>query len=98
MGFGEQPLTSVALLMSAPLISVEFDNDEGVAEIEISVRQFRCMGATPPHGHPLITLDMGQRDTISCPYCATRFTFKLLPGATNAAFNAAVSEGWHTSA
>ncbi len=46
----------------------KFKNDRGVPEIRIGVREFKCIGVSPP-------LDMREVDTILCPYCATRFRF-----------------------
>jgi hypothetical protein len=30
---------------------------------------------SPPHDHPHVYINMGEQDTILCPYCATRFRF-----------------------
>ncbi len=51
----------------------KFKNDLGVREIKIGSRQFACVGASPPNDHPHVYLEMGERDQISCPYCATVF-------------------------
>ena len=61
---------------------VKFRNDNGVPEIHIGVREFECIGVSPPQDHPHIYLDMGNDDTIRCPYCATLFRFdpRLGPG------------------
>ena len=53
----------------------KFRNDLGVPEIRIGVREFRCIGVSPPQDHPHIYIDMGAADTILCPYCGTRFRF-----------------------
>lgn len=53
----------------------KFKNDRGVAEIRIGVKQFMCAGASAPHDHPHVYLDMGAADTILCPYCATSFRY-----------------------
>ena len=53
----------------------KFRNDRGVPEICIGVREFECIGASPPQDHPHIYIDMGAADTILCPYCGTRFRF-----------------------
>lgn len=50
-------------------------NDAGVAEIRIGVREFECVGATPPHDHPHVFLDMGRETEIVCPYCSTLYKF-----------------------
>src|ERR1043165_5068291 len=53
----------------------KFRNDNGAKEIRIGLKQFKCIGASPPHDHPHIYLDMGDDDAILCPYCATLFRF-----------------------
>lgn len=50
-----------------------FHNDSGVAVIHIGVKEFKCMGATPPFDHPHVYLDMGAAAEIVCPYCSTVF-------------------------
>jgi uncharacterized Zn-finger protein len=56
-------------------MQAECRNDEGVARINILVRKFKCIGASPPQDHPHIWLEMGTENAISCPYCATVFRF-----------------------
>ena len=51
----------------------KFKNDRGIPEIRIGVREFKCAGASAPHDHPHIFLEMGAADTMRCPYCATLF-------------------------
>ena len=53
----------------------KFRNDRGVPEICIGVKEFECIGVSPPHDHPHIYIDMREADTIPCPYCGTRFRF-----------------------
>jgi len=53
-----------------------FKNDEGVARISIGVKEFMCCGASEPHDHPHVFLDMGDDSEIVCPYCSTVFDFK----------------------
>jgi len=48
-----------------------FQNDPGVAVIEIGAREFMCVGAKPPFDHPHVFLDMGDENEIICPYCST---------------------------
>jgi uncharacterized Zn-finger protein len=60
----------------------EFRNDHGAAEIRIGARAFHCTGASPPQDHPHVYLDMGSRDAILCPYCATLFRFDAQPGSS----------------
>lgn len=50
-----------------------FCNDAGVPKIRIGVKEFQCMGASPPFDHPRIYLDMGSDSEIICPYCSTVF-------------------------
>jgi uncharacterized Zn-finger protein len=45
----------------------KFRNDRGVPEIRIGVREFDCIGVSPPQDHPHIYIDMGPADTILCP-------------------------------
>lgn len=54
-------------------------NDEGAAEIWIGLKEFHCAGASPPHDHPTVYLNMGEEETILCPYCATQFRFYPAP-------------------
>jgi uncharacterized Zn-finger protein len=53
-----------------------FKNDLGVKEIRIGVKEFKCAGASAPQDHPHIYLQMGEADTILCPYCATLFRYE----------------------
>lgn len=57
-----------------------FKNDLGVASIEIGVKEFMCCGASAPHDHPHVFLDMGNDDQIICPYCST--VYKYAPHLT----------------
>jgi uncharacterized Zn-finger protein len=50
-----------------------FCNDSGAPSIRIGVSVFQCMGASPPHDHPHIFLDMGRDSKIICPYCSTLY-------------------------
>ena len=53
----------------------KFKNDHGLSEIRIGVKEFKCAGASAPHDHPHIYLEMGTADSIPCPYCATLFRY-----------------------
>jgi uncharacterized Zn-finger protein len=53
----------------------KFRNDRGVPEICIGVKEFECIGVSPPHDHPHVYINMREADTIPCPYCATQFHF-----------------------
>lgn len=50
-------------------------NDQGVPAICIDVKEFKCVGVSPPHDHPHIYLGMGMADRILCPYCGTVFRY-----------------------
>jgi uncharacterized Zn-finger protein len=54
----------------------KFQNDQGVVEIGIGVKEFKCAGETPPQDHPHIYLSMGDDDSILCPYCATKYVYR----------------------
>lgn len=62
-----------------------FHNTDGVPQIEVGAREFKCVGALPPFDHPHVYLDMGQDDDIVCPYCSTHYVFnsKLKAGAAD---------------
>ena len=48
-------------------------NDEGKKEIEITFSKFICIGASQPHDHPHVALEIGNKNHISCPYCGTLY-------------------------
>jgi uncharacterized Zn-finger protein len=66
----------------AQTIVPHFVNDKGVDRIRTGVKEFQCMGATPPHDHPHVYLDMGHEAQIVCPYCSTLFVYEPSLGAT----------------
>ena len=59
-----------------------FCNDAGGDTIRIGVTEFQCMGASPPHDHPHVYLDMGDDGQIICPYCSTVYVFDDALSAT----------------
>ena len=59
----------------ADTIVPQFANDAGVEKIIIGVREFKCLGARPPHDHPHVYLDMGTDSQLLCPYCSTLFVY-----------------------
>jgi uncharacterized Zn-finger protein len=61
-----------------------FQNDAGSALISIGVKKFMCCGASEPHDHPHVFLDMGNEGEIVCPYCSTLYKYseKLKPTQT----------------
>lgn len=52
-----------------------FQNDDGHASISIGVKEFMCVGATPPFDHPHVFLDMGEDAEKVCPYCSTLYRY-----------------------
>ena len=71
---GPPPITTASVEVRASAYP-KFRNDRGVPEICIGVREFECIGVSPPQDHPHIYIDMAEADTILCPYCGTRFRF-----------------------
>lgn len=61
-----------------------FQNDGGFKKIEIGVKKFMCVGASPPFDHPHIFLEMGNEVEKLCPYCSTLYVYNssLLPSST----------------
>ena len=59
----------------------KFRNDHALPEIRIGAKEFNCIGVSPPHDHPHVYINMGEQDTIICPYCATPYRHdpKLTP-------------------
>lgn len=53
----------------------KFRNDHGNPEILIGVKEFNCIGVSPPLDHPHVYLNMEEQDAILCPYCATCFRY-----------------------
>ncbi len=62
-------------LNKMPDCFVKLRNDNGIAEIQIGMREIICIGASPPHDHPHVYLNMGLSEAMMCPYCATSFCF-----------------------
>jgi len=61
-----------------------FHNTEGLSQIEIGSKEFKCVGALPPFDHPHVYLDMGKDNDIVCPYCSTHYIFKPALGTGKA--------------
>ncbi|MEC9368244.1 MAG: zinc-finger domain-containing protein [Pseudomonadota bacterium] len=61
-----------------------FQNDAGADKIRIGVKEFQCMGASPPFDHPHVFLDMGKENQVICGYCSTVYVHdaKLKPTDT----------------
>ena len=60
-----------------------YQNDLGVKEIEIGVKEFMCCGASAPYDHPHVFLDMGDEYEIVCPYCSTLYKYDSKLAATD---------------
>ena len=58
-----------------------FKNDDGVDKIAIGVKEFMCCGASEPHDHPHVFLDMGEDGEKICPYCSTLYRWDPRLGA-----------------
>ena len=58
-----------------------FQNQNGLAVIEIGAKEFMCIGALPPFDHPHVFIDMGADAEAICPYCSTLYKHnpKLAP-------------------
>jgi uncharacterized Zn-finger protein len=69
------PAARLTRMAMAEHVIPHFHNDPGVPVIEIGAREFMCVGATPPHDHPHVFLDMGEESEIICPYCSTLYRF-----------------------
>ncbi len=52
-----------------------FQNDAGDHLVAIGVKEFMCVGATPPFDHPHEFLDMGGDTEKVCPYCSTLYRY-----------------------
>lgn len=61
-----------------------FQNDAGVAVVEIGAQEFMCIGANPPFDHPHVFLDSGDDGEIICPYCSTLYRRNASLGAGEA--------------
>ena len=67
--------------MSDPVVP-HFQNDSGVTTITIGVKEFMCVGASPPFDHPHVFLDMGADKEKVCPYCSTLYKYSAKLKAT----------------
>ena len=63
---------------------LKFRTDRAAPEIRIGVREFKCIGVSPPLDHPHVYINMGEQNAILCPYCATRFRFDPRLGPSEA--------------
>ena len=60
--------------MAGQLVA-HFQNDAGQPKIAVGVKEFMCIGATPPFDHPHEYLDMGADNEKICPYCSTLYVY-----------------------
>jgi uncharacterized Zn-finger protein len=44
--------------------------------VQVSSKQVSCQGSKGASTHPLVYLNMGKNDSITCPYCSRFFTIK----------------------
>ena len=51
----------------------KISNDKGEKIIELTFSRFTCIGASEPHDHPHVYLEMGEKNEIICPYCGTLY-------------------------
>lgn len=72
-----------------------FQNQMGLASIEVGAKEFMCIGAPPPFDHPHIFIDMGSDTEAVCPYCSTLYKFSSRLGASES--NPAQA-AWHDKA
>jgi uncharacterized Zn-finger protein len=79
-----RPPTSHNGLNRCPAAAIRSSGTTAVAEIRIGVREFNCIGVSPPHDHPHVYINMGQQHAILCPYCGTRFRFDPRLGPSEA--------------
>jgi len=57
----------------------KFRNDRAVPEIRIGMREFNCIGVSPPRDLPHVYIIMGGADSILCPYCTTQYRYDPRP-------------------
>ena len=58
--------------MNSP--EIKKNQDENIELV--SSKKVRCSGPGGPLGHPKVYLDMGDNESVVCPYCSK--TFKLI--------------------
>jgi uncharacterized Zn-finger protein len=44
--------------------------------LHVTSKKVACSGGSKSLGHPLVYLDMGQKNYVTCPYCSKYFTIK----------------------
>jgi uncharacterized Zn-finger protein len=48
----------------------------GFEILHVNSKKVSCEGAKGSSTHPLVYLDMGENDSVICPYCSKFFTLK----------------------
>jgi uncharacterized Zn-finger protein len=56
-------------------------NDNGIAEIQIGMKEFECIGASSPHDHPHIYLNIGFANAILRPYLRGSISLRAESGS-----------------
>lgn len=72
-----------------------FQNQLGLASIEIGAKEFMCIGALPPFDHPHVFIDMGADTEAVCPYCSTLYKHNPKLGLTE---SIPANAHWHDQA
>ncbi len=49
----------------------------------ITSRKVSCQGTKDSSTHPLVYLNMGEEDNVTCPYCSKCFTFRKAASKRN---------------
>ena len=44
--------------------------------VSVKTKKISCNGGGGSSAHPLIYLDMGEKNEITCPYCSKKFVLK----------------------
>jgi uncharacterized Zn-finger protein len=63
---GPPPITTASVYVRGSGYP-KFRNDRGVPEICIGVREFECIGGSPPQDHPHVYINMARRTRSSVP-------------------------------
>lgn len=44
--------------------------------LRVNSKKVSCEGGSGASSHPLVYLNMGEKDSVICPYCSKHFTIK----------------------
>ena len=72
----DQPICCRGMKLPMADDYIKFKNDLGLAEIGVGVKEFKCIGESPPHDHPHIFHNMGGADFTHCIYCNTKYIYR----------------------